>query len=134
MEKHAVVIAGGGPTGLTLAADLALAGVDVAVVERRANQDLVGTRAGGLHARTLEVFDQRGVAERFLSQGKTAQAVGFAWMPLDMSDFPARHPYVLALRQRHIERILAEWVGELRVKTYPGREVTDLAQHEGGVD
>ena len=69
MTEHAVVIAGGGPTGLTLAAELALAGVDVAIVERRASQDLVGVRARGLHSRTIEVFDQRGIADRFLSQG-----------------------------------------------------------------
>lgn len=134
MEKHAVVIAGAGPTGLTLAAELALAGVDVALVERRENQDLAGSRAGGLHARTIEVFDQRGVAERFLSQGQTAQIAGFAWIRLDMSDFPTRHAYGLALRQKHIERILAEWVAGLPVKAYRGREVTGLAQDGTGVD
>ena len=63
---HTVVIVGGGPTGLMLAAELALAGVDVAIVERRADQTLDRNRAGGLHARTLEVLDQRGVAHRFL--------------------------------------------------------------------
>ena len=56
MTDHAVVIAGGGPTGLMLAGELALAGVDVAIVERRANQGLVGSRAGGLHSRTIEVL------------------------------------------------------------------------------
>ncbi len=63
MIDHAVVIAGGGPTGLMLAGELALADVDVAIVERRASQDLIGSRAGGLHARTIEVLDQRGIAE-----------------------------------------------------------------------
>ena len=53
MIKHQVVIAGGGPTGMMLAGELALAGVDVAIVERRADQDLVGSLAGGLHSRTL---------------------------------------------------------------------------------
>ncbi len=72
--KHAVVIAGGGPTGLMLAAELALARVDVAIVERRANQDLEGSRAGGLHSRTIEVLDQRGVADRFLSQGRSCRS------------------------------------------------------------
>ena len=115
MTGHAVVIAGGGPTGLMLAGELALAGVDVAIVERRANQDLAGSRAGGLHARTIEVLDQRGIADRFLSQGKTMQIVGFNTIRLDMSDFPTRHNYGLALTQIHIERILAEWVGELAV-------------------
>ena len=109
--RHAVVIAGGGPTGLMLAAELALARVDVAIVERRANQDVAGSRAGGLHSRTIEVLDQRGVAERFLSQGKVMQVGSFAMIPLDISDFPTRHNYGLALWQDHIERVLAAWVG-----------------------
>lgn len=134
MTKHAVVIAGGGPTGLMLAGELALARIDVALVERRANQDLVGSRAGGLHARTLEVFDQRGIADRFLSRGKVAQVAGFAGAPLDISDFPTRHNYGLALRQNHIERILADWVGELQVPIYRGREITGFAQDDSGVD
>ena len=99
MAEHAVVVAGGGPTGLMLAAELALAGADVAIVERRASQDLIGSRAGGLHARTIEVLDQRGVADRFLSQGQVAQVAQFAWIPLDISDFPTRHNYGLALWQ-----------------------------------
>ena len=134
MTKHAVVIAGGGPTGLMLAGELALARVDVAVVERRANQDLAGSRAGGLHSRTLEVFDQRGIADQFLAQGKVAQVAGFAGVPLDISDFPTRHNYGLGLWQSHIERILADWVGELQVPIYRGREITGFAQDDSGVD
>ena len=134
MAEHAVVVAGGGPTGLMLAGELALAGVDVAIVERRASQDLTGSRAGGLHARTIEVLDQRGIADRFLSQGQVAQIAGFAWVPLDISDFPTRHNYGLALWQDHIERILAGWVGELGVPIYRGREVTGFAQDDTGVD
>jgi 3-(3-hydroxy-phenyl)propionate hydroxylase len=134
MTEHAVVIAGGGPTGLTLAAELALAGVDVAIVERRESQDLPGSRAGGLHSRTIEVFDQRGIADRFLSEGQVAQVAGFAQIPLDISDFPTRHNYGLALWQNHIERILADWVGELAVPIYRGREVTGFAQDDAGVD
>src|SRR5215218_7267875 len=106
MTEHAVVIAGGGPTGLMLAGELALAGVDVAIVERRATQELAGSRAGGLHTRTIEVLDQRGIADRFLAEGQVGQHSGFAWMPLDISDFPSRHNYVLSLAQNHIERIL----------------------------
>ena len=131
---HAVVIAGGGPTGLMLAGELALAGVDVAIVERRASQALTGSRAGGLHSRTIEVLDQRGIVERFLSQGQIAQVAGFAWIPLDISDFPTRHPYGLALWQNHIERILAGWVDELAVPIYRGREVTGFTQDDIGVD
>src|SRR2546427_1696271 len=134
MTRHAVVIAGGGPTGLMLAGELALAKIDVAIVERRANQDLPGSRAGGLHARTIEVLDQRGIAERFLAEGKKAQVAGFAATKFDISDFPTRHPYGLGLWQNHIERILAAWVGELPVTFYRGREVTGFAQNDAGVD
>ena len=134
MAEHAVVVAGGGPTGLMLAGELALARVDVAIVERRTSPDLVGSRAGGLHSRTIEILDQRGIADRFLSQGQVAQVAGFAWIRLDISDFPTRHNYGLGLWQKHIERILAGWVGELGVLTYRGREVTGFAQHESGVD
>jgi 2-polyprenyl-6-methoxyphenol hydroxylase-like FAD-dependent oxidoreductase len=134
MTEHAVVIAGGGPTGLMLAGELALAGVDVAVVERRASQDLPGSRAGGLHSRAIEVLDQRGIADRFLSQGQVAQVAGFAGVPLDISDFPTRHNYGLGLWQNHIERIMAGWVGELAVPIYRGREVTGIAQDDTGVD
>jgi 3-(3-hydroxy-phenyl)propionate hydroxylase len=134
MTEHAVVIGGGGPTGLMLAGELALAGVDVAIVERRVNQDLPGSRAGGLHARTIEVLDQRGIADRFLSEGTVAQVAGFAWIRLDIGDFPTRHNYGLGLRQDHIERILAGWVGELAVPIYRGRDVTGFAQDDTGVD
>src|ERR1700727_3029568 len=111
--EHSVVVAGGGPTGLMLAGELALAGVDVAITERRANQELIGSRAGGLHSRTIEVLDQRGIADRFLTSGQIAQVAGFSQIRLDISDLPTRHPYGLALWQNHIERILADWVAEL---------------------
>lgn len=134
MTEHAVVIVGAGPAGLMLAGELALAGVDVAIVERRANQDLAGSRAGGLHSRTIEVLDQRGIADRFLSEGQVAQVAGFAGVRLDISDFPTRHNYGLGLWQNHIERILAGWVAELAVPIYYGREVTGFAQDGNGVD
>ncbi len=134
MSEHAVVVAGGGPTGLMLAGELALAAVDVAIVERRTSQDLIGSRAGGLHSRTIEILDQRGIADRFLSQGEVAQVAGFSQIRLDISDFPTRHPYGLALWQNHIERILADWVSELAVPIYRGCEVTGFAQDRTGVD
>jgi len=134
VTKHAVVIVGAGPTGLMLAAELALAKVDVALVERRESQALAGVRAGGLHSRTIEVLDQRGVADRFLAQGKVMQVGGFAMIPLDISDFPTRHNYGLALRQESIERILATWVCELSVPIYRGLEVIGFAQDDSGVD
>ena len=133
-DGHAVVVVGGGPTGLMLAGELALAGVDVAIVERRAGQDLIGSRAGGLHARTIEVLDQRGIAGRFLSQGQVAQVAGFSQIRLDISDFPTRHPYGLALWQNHIERIMADWVDELGVRIYRELSVTGLTQDSDGVD
>jgi 2-polyprenyl-6-methoxyphenol hydroxylase-like FAD-dependent oxidoreductase len=133
MTEHAVVIAGGGPTGLMLAGELALAGVDVAIVERRPNQDLVGSRAGGLQSRTIEVLDQRGIAERFLAEGQVAQVAGFASIRLDISDFPTRHPYGLGLWQNHIERILAGWIDELAVTIYRERDVTGFTQDDTGV-
>ena len=134
MTEHAVVIAGGGPTGMMLAGELALAGVDVAIVERRASQELDGSRSGGLHSRTIEVLDQRGIADRFLAEGQAMQVQGFAGIPLDISDFPTRHNYGLALWQSHFERILAAWVGELGVPIARGREVTGFAQDDTGVD
>jgi 2-polyprenyl-6-methoxyphenol hydroxylase-like FAD-dependent oxidoreductase len=135
MSGHAVVIAGGGPTGIMLAVELTLAGVDVVVVERRVSQDLDGSRAGGLHARTIEVLDQRGVAERFMSKGQgTHPVVGYAGTFLDISDFPTRHNYVLALWQRDFEHILAGWAEELGVPILRGRDVVGFAQDETGVD
>src|SRR6202022_1110170 len=107
---------------------------DVAIVERRVNENLIGARAGGLHSRTIEILDQRGIAERFLSQGQVAQVAGFSQIRLDISDFPTRHPYGLALWQNHIERILAGWVGELAVTLYRGREVTGFVQDDTSVD
>jgi 3-(3-hydroxy-phenyl)propionate hydroxylase len=134
MTEHPVVIAGGGPTGLMLAAELALAGIDVVIVERRERRDLDGLRAGGLHARTIEVLDQRGIADRFVSAGQAHPAVMFANNPLNISDFPTRHNYVLALWQSHFERILADWVAELAVPFIRGREVVGFDQDDRGVD
>lgn len=132
-RERAVVIAGGGPTGLMLAGELALAGVDVVIVERRSTQAVDGSRAGGLHARTIEVLDQRGIAERFLSEGTVMQIQGFVGIPLDIGDFPTRHNYGLALWQGHIERILAGWIDELGVPILRGREVVGLVQDDAGV-
>ncbi len=134
MSEHAVVIAGGGPTGMMLAAELALAEVDVAVLERRADHGLVGSRAGGFHSRTIEVLDQRGVADRFLAEGQVAQAAMIGTSVLDMSDFPTRHPYSLGIWQSKIERIMAAWITELPVRIYYDCEVTGFAQDDAGVD
>ena len=134
MTQHSVVIAGGGPTGMMLAAELALAEVDVAIIERRPDHELVGSRAGGFHSRTIEVLDQRGVAGRFLGQGQTVQALTFGSTVLDMSDFPTRHPYTLGIWQNDIERIMDDWISELPVRLYRGSELSGFAQDGRGVD
>src|SRR5215218_3244492 len=134
MTEHAVVIAGGGPAGMMLAVELALAKVDVAVVERRPDHVLADSRAGGIHSRTIEVLDQRGVADRFLAKGQVAQAATFGTTVMDMSDFPTRHPYSLGIFQNQIERIMAAWIAELPVRLYYGCEVTGFAQDDTGVD
>jgi 2-polyprenyl-6-methoxyphenol hydroxylase-like FAD-dependent oxidoreductase len=130
-----VVIAGGGPTGTMLAAELTLAGVGVVIVERRISREIESSRAGGLHARTLEVLDQRGVADRFMAEGRAAQTSGYAGVALDISDFPTRFNHGLALWQREIERILAGWVlDDLAVPIVRGREVVGFGQDDDGVD
>jgi hypothetical protein len=134
MTEHSVVIAGGGPTGLMLAGELRVAGVDVVVVERRRTQELVGSRARGIHSRTIEVLDQRGIADRFLAEGQATQIGAFAGVRLDISDFPRRHNYGLSLGQNHVERNLAGWVGEFEVPIMRECEVTGFAQDEVGVD
>ena len=132
MTENAVVIAGGGPTGLMLAGELALAAVDVLIIERRASQDLLGSRAGGLLSRSIEILDQRGIAERFVSEGQKHEAPMFAGTKF-VADLPTRHNYVLGLRQPHIERILAEWVRELSVPIRYATDVTGFAQDDTGV-
>jgi 3-(3-hydroxy-phenyl)propionate hydroxylase len=130
----AVVIAGGGPTGMMLAAELKLAGIDALVVERRANQDLDGSRSGGLHPRTIEVLDQRGVAERFTNAGQPSPMFGFGQSMFPATDLPTRYSSVLALWQREFEQIMAGWVAELGVTTQRGCEVVGFIEAEGGVD
>ncbi|HTE57887.1 MAG TPA: FAD-dependent monooxygenase [Verrucomicrobiae bacterium] len=132
-KKHAVVIAGGGPTGLMLAAELKLAGVDVVIVERRADQHLDESRAKGIHARAVEVLDQRGVAERFISAGQSYPNIGFAGARLDISDFPTRHNYLLGISQSKFEPILADWAEELGVPIMRSSEVTNFTQDDHGV-
>jgi 2-polyprenyl-6-methoxyphenol hydroxylase-like FAD-dependent oxidoreductase len=134
MPNHLVLIAGSGPTGMMLAAELALAQVDVVIVERNATPDPDRSRAGGLHARTLEVLDQRNVVDRFLKEGKAMQIQGFGRIPLDIGDVPSRYNYGLALPQTQTERILADWVNELGVPTKREREVTGFVQDATGVN
>src|SRR2546428_8273282 len=134
MTEHSVVIAGGGPTGMMLAAELTLAGTDVLIVERRASFKLESSRSRGLHSRTIEVLDQRGVADRFLAEGKAMQVQAFAGIPMDISDFPTRHNYGMALLQSHFERILAGWLDELGVPILRERGGPGFTQDDRGVD
>src|SRR3989454_12722883 len=92
-----VIVVGAGPTGLMLAGELRLAGVDVAIVERPAGQDLTGSRSRGLHSRTIEGLDQRGIADRFLSGGEGGPGAGFAGTRPGISGVPPPHPYGRAL-------------------------------------
>jgi 3-(3-hydroxy-phenyl)propionate hydroxylase len=131
---HDVVIVGSGPTGMMLAGELSLAGVEAVVLERRESQDLAGSRGGGVHARTIELLDQRGIAERFLAEGDTLQAATFGGATLDLSGLPTRHPYTLALFQNHIERLLHGWVDELGVSIRRGAEVVGVTPDDEGVD
>lgn len=133
MAEHGVVVAGAGPTGLMLAGELALGGVDVAVLERRTTRDLVGSRAGGMTPRTIEVLDHRGIAERFLEAGTIGQNGHYAGIFFDVSDLPTRHNYGLGLLQHRVEAILADWVTELGVPVHYGREVTGFGQDDSGV-
>jgi 3-(3-hydroxy-phenyl)propionate hydroxylase len=133
-DEHPVVIAGGGPTGMMLAAELKLAGVDALVVERRADQHLDGSRAGGLHPRTIEVLDQRGVADRFTGAGQPVPVFGFAQVMFPATGLATRHSYVLALWQSEFERIMADWVAELGVTTRRSTDVVGFAHRDGGVD
>jgi 2-polyprenyl-6-methoxyphenol hydroxylase-like FAD-dependent oxidoreductase len=129
-----VIVVGSGPAGMMLAGELALAGVDVAILERRLTGELVESRAGGFHSRTIEVLDQRGIADRFLAEGQTAQTARFGTTVLDISDFPTRHPYGLGLWQSRMQPILEGWIRELGVPVHRGREVVGFAQDEAGVD
>jgi len=133
MAEHEVVIVGAGPTGLMLAGELALAGTNVAVVERRADESLVGTRARGLHSRSVEVLAQRGIAGPFMAQGQAVPRAMFGGLLLDIGDLPSRHNYVLALEQKHVERILADWIEDMGVPILRGRDVTGFAQDDSGV-
>lgn len=129
-----VVVVGGGPAGMMLAGELALAGVDVEVLERRPPGESTQTRAGGIHSRTIEILDQRGIADRFLTAGQTAQTARFGGSVLDIGDFPTRHPYGLALWQNRMQPIFEHWIGQLGVTVRRGAEVVAVAQDDTGVD
>lgn len=117
-----------------LAGQLALAGMAVAVFERRTDRDLVGSRAGGMTPRTIEVLDQRGIADRFLAQGVIGQNNHYTGLFFDVSDLPTRHNYGLALLQYRVETVLVDWIAGLSVPIRYGRDVTGFTQDDVGVD
>ena len=128
-----VVVVGAGPTGLALAGELALGGVSCAVIERREAQPNL-TRAFAVHARTLELLDARGLADRLVPQGLKVQTVAPApGATLDLGTLPSRFPTLLIVPQSGTERLLEERALELGVEIRRGQEVTGLTQDQDGV-
>jgi 3-(3-hydroxy-phenyl)propionate hydroxylase len=128
-----VLIAGAGPTGLMLAAELRLAGVDVLVLEAlpaRTGE----SRAGGIHARTMEIFDQRGLMDRLLPQGRPIQAGHFGGLRMDFSDYPTRFPYTLGIVQAVIEHELEEHATGLGAAVRWSSPVLGIRQDDDGVE
>ncbi|HJT92680.1 MAG TPA: FAD-dependent monooxygenase, partial [Mycobacterium sp.] len=129
-----VIVVGGGPTGMMLAAELRLQGVNVAVLEKDAEPTRI-VRSLGLHVRSIEVMDQRGVLERFLAHGKQHPLGGFfAGINKPAPDrLDTAHPYVLGIPQNITDRLLAERATELGAQIRRGRELVGLSQDEHGV-
>ena len=100
-----VVVAGGGPTGLMLACELRLAGARVVVVDRLPGRT-GESRSGGLHARSMEILEQRGLAGRFLAAGRPLHVGHFSALRLDFTALQTDHPHVFNLLQVHVERLL----------------------------
>ncbi|MEV6342328.1 FAD-dependent monooxygenase [Actinoplanes sp. NPDC051851] len=130
---HDVVVAGAGPVGLMLACELQLAGVRTVVVDRLPKPS-GQSRALGLHARTVEVLDQRGLLDRFREGAPVWPTAHFAGLRrLDLSALDGNHTYALMVPQSRTEAILAERAVELGVEIRYGHEVTELVQDEDGV-
>ncbi|WP_344921800.1 rifampin monooxygenase [Streptosporangium oxazolinicum] len=129
-----VIIAGGGPTGLMLAAELRLHGVHALILEKE-TEPAEHIRALGLHIRSIEVMDQRGLLERFLALGKQFAVGGFfAGITKSWPDrLDTAHPYILGIPQTITERLLTEHATELGAEIRRGRELVGLSQDEHGV-
>ncbi|WP_405724433.1 FAD-dependent monooxygenase [Streptomyces sp. NBC_01537] len=130
-----VLIVGAGPTGMLLAGDLAAAGVSVTVLERRLHETSNLSRAFGVHARTLEQLDARGLADDLVATGHPLDALRlFRHLSLDLSHLPSRFPYLLITPQYEVERILQRRAREAGVRFEYGAEVTALRQDQEGVE
>ena len=129
-----VAIVGAGPTGLLLAGDLAAAGVPCTVLERRAGESNL-TRAFGVHARTLELLDARGLADELLATGTTVDRLRvLGGAVLDLAWLPSRFPFMLITPQYQTERLLERRARALGARIVEGVEVTGLRQDADGVE
>jgi 2-polyprenyl-6-methoxyphenol hydroxylase-like FAD-dependent oxidoreductase len=129
-----VTVVGGGPTGVMLASELRLQGVDVLVLDKEAAPTKV-VRGLGLHARTMEVLDQRGLLERFLAIGTQYPVGGFfaGIIKPTPSGLDTTYPYVLGVPQPTTERLLLEHAAELGIEIWRSRELVGLSQDDDGV-
>jgi 2-polyprenyl-6-methoxyphenol hydroxylase-like FAD-dependent oxidoreductase len=132
LEKPQVIVTGGGPTGLWLASELALARVHVAVLERLAAPTGF-SKALGLQSRTVEMFDYRGVLDRFAAGNEAPLFLNFAMFPLDLRTFDFPHPYGLIIPQLRVETLLEEHAKELGVEIRRGHQVVGVRQGAEGV-
>ncbi|MBT2401743.1 FAD-dependent oxidoreductase [Streptomyces sp. ISL-100] len=133
-QRSNVIVVGAGPTGLLLAGDLAAEGVPVTVVERRPRGISNLTRAFGVHARTLEQLDARGLADELVTTGQIVTRLElFGSLALDISDLPSRFPYLLVTPQFEVEKLLLRRAEENGATFVYGAEVTGLAQDDAGV-
>lgn len=129
-----VVVAGAGPTGLLLAGDLAAAGVDVVVLERRPEGVSNLTRAFGVHARTLEILDARGLADELVDTGQVIRELRlFGAIPFDIGGLPSRYPLLLVTPQYEVEKLLLRRALENGAVIRYGAEVLGLTQDDDGV-
>ncbi|RJO73370.1 hypothetical protein D5S18_19230 [Nocardia panacis] len=128
-----VIIAGAGPTGLTLATELRRGGIDVLLLDRRADRGVEGSRAAGMQPRTVEMLDQRGIAERFLAFGPPLNLGNFAGIGLDYARLPSRFPHAYNIMQADTEQILESIATELGAAVRWSAEVTGLHQDSDGV-
>ena len=134
-EVTDVLVVGAGPTGLLTAGDLAAAGHEVVLVERREESISNLSRALVVHARTLEQLDARGLADELAGLGAPAERLGiFGRAVLDPTTLPSRFPYVLIAGQFEVERLLERRARKAGVTFRYGTEVTDLRQDDEGVE